>query len=73
MSRSLTHLRRALFVVSCAIVFGFGATEAVGSPGFVQYGSCDLTGYAYIPSACPECSSYSGWCDGYSTDCICFG
>ncbi len=32
MSRSFIHLRRALFGVSCAIVFGFGATQALAEP-----------------------------------------
>jgi hypothetical protein len=32
MSRSLSYLRRALFGVSCAVVFGFGATQALATP-----------------------------------------
>jgi hypothetical protein len=32
MSRSFIHLRRALFGVSCTIVFGFGATQALAEP-----------------------------------------
>jgi hypothetical protein len=32
MSRSFIHLRRALFGTSCAIVFGFGVTQALASP-----------------------------------------
>ena len=32
MSRSFIYLRRALFGVSCAIVFGFGATQAFATP-----------------------------------------
>jgi hypothetical protein len=33
MSRSFINLRRALFGTSCAIVFGFGATQALaGAP-----------------------------------------
>lgn len=31
MTRSFIHLRRVLFGTSCAIVFGFGASEASGS------------------------------------------
>jgi hypothetical protein len=31
MSRSFIRLRRALFGVSCTVVFGFGATQAFGS------------------------------------------
>jgi hypothetical protein len=32
MSRSFIRLRRALFAVSCAVVFGFGATQAFAEP-----------------------------------------
>ncbi len=32
MSISFVHLRRILFGASCAIVFGFGATQALASP-----------------------------------------
>jgi len=32
MIRSFTYLRRALFGTSCAIVFGFGATQALAGP-----------------------------------------
>ncbi|HEX8274924.1 MAG TPA: hypothetical protein VF615_19980 [Longimicrobiaceae bacterium] len=32
MSHPFIHLRRVLFGTSCAIVFGFGATQALASP-----------------------------------------
>jgi hypothetical protein len=32
MSRSFTHMRRALLGFSCAVVFGFGATEVLARP-----------------------------------------
>ena len=32
MSRSFINLRRVLFGVSCAVVFGFGATTAFATP-----------------------------------------
>ncbi len=32
MSRSFTHLRRALLGVSCAVTFGFGVSEALAKP-----------------------------------------
>jgi hypothetical protein len=32
MSISFVHLRRILFGTSCAIVFGFGASQALASP-----------------------------------------
>lgn len=32
MRRSFIHLRRVLFGVSCAVVFGFGATEVLAMP-----------------------------------------
>lgn len=55
MSRSFIHLRRALFGTSCAIVFGFGATEAFATP---QRGS--------TPPACvPFNSSYRWMCERY--------
>lgn len=73
MSRSFIHLRRALFGVSCAIVFGFGASEALAAPEPAQYGACQMTGYVYFPpdGVCPEdCSN--GYCDGYNSDCVCW-
>ena len=76
MSRSLSNLRRVLFGVSCAIVFGFGATQALaGPPGpgglwppNPYNGSCMLI---------DECSDYCGWygADGYCDryyNCLCY-
>jgi hypothetical protein len=75
MSRSFIHLRRALFGLSCAIVFGFGATQAFASPDQV-YGPprCERTGVAYLPlnpeEVCPNCP-FSGYCDGVNSECVC--
>lgn len=64
MSRSLHHLRRAVFGVSCAVVFGFGVSEAVGSPQPAARASCPETGfdYAYWPCAL-GCDAGRGYCD----------
>jgi hypothetical protein len=73
MTRSFIHLRRALFGVSCAIVMGAGASEAVGHPGASpRVTSCPATGddyaYAYCnyslkcgPTGGGYCSA-QGWC-----------
>jgi hypothetical protein len=47
MSRSFIHLRRALFGTSCAIVFGFGASEVLASPAQAWVNRCgpDLEAY----------------------------
>lgn len=42
MSRSFIYLRRALFGVSCAIVFGFGANQALAAAmPDTDYGACE--------------------------------
>ena len=46
MSRSFINLRRVLFGVSCTIVFGFGASEALASPTF--------PGWPYVWTCTPE-------------------
>ena len=38
MSRSFIYLRRALFGTSCAVVFGFGASQALATP-YPSHGS----------------------------------
>ncbi|HEU0076616.1 MAG TPA: hypothetical protein VFQ76_03140 [Longimicrobiaceae bacterium] len=43
MSRSFIYLRRAVFGVSCAIVFGFGATQASAGPQLDTI-ACDVYG-----------------------------
>lgn len=40
MSRSFINLRRALFGVSCAIVFGFGGTQALAAPARATMDYC---------------------------------
>jgi hypothetical protein len=74
MSRSCIYLRRVLFGVSCAVVFGFGATQAFAMPDPPPSGSCVAGGHPYIPvNECPECGEPgSGYCDGSSTDCVCW-
>jgi hypothetical protein len=71
MSRSFINLRRALFGVSCVIVFGFGATEAFAT--LRGPGPCQPTGYPYIPTACRDLVGCPGlaYCDGYNTNCVC--
>lgn len=56
MSRSFIHLRRALFGVSCAIVFGFGATQAFAAPQETTRGG---TCTPYAPGANAYCHD---WC-----------
>ena len=65
MSRSLHSLRRAVFGVSCAVVFGFGVSEAVGSPQpAVARVSCPATGAPYPDSRCGlGCDGGRGYCD----------
>jgi len=53
MSRSLIYLRRALFGVSCAIVFGFGATQAFGYPQLDTI-TCDV----YNPDSGYKCTQF---------------
>ena len=51
MSRSFTYLRRILFGTSCAIVFGFGATQASARDP-EQVHTCPATGYYYPSELC---------------------
>lgn len=76
MSRSFIHPRRALFGVSCAIVLGFGATEALANarredppPGCIpfvyeQHLMCD--------SWCREQTGVGGFCSRQTQACMCF-
>jgi hypothetical protein len=73
MSRSFIHLRRALFGASCAIVFGFGATQALAAPGSVGDSEC----LSYQQQACSDrCALYGakGRCSrvGSWVDCECY-
>lgn len=65
MSRSFHSVRRVVFGVSCAVVLGFGATEAVGSPQpAAARASCPATGYDYPYSRCAlGCDIGRGYCD----------
>jgi hypothetical protein len=72
MSRSFTYLRRTLFGASCAVVFGFGATQALAAPLQARSEMCSLEG-TYLDPACwsfcnqhgfdaGECTNNSCWC-----------
>jgi hypothetical protein len=58
MSISFVHLRRILFGTSCAIVLGFGGTQALASP--VQAAAV----YACTPWEQAQCDSF---CSGFGT------
>lgn len=71
MSRSRLPLRRALLGVAFAACMGFGVTQAFATPGTARSGSCERTGYMYIPNDCPECGGSGGFCDGVNEYCVC--
>ena len=52
----------------------FGASQALAAPEQMRYGACELTGNAHLPADPETCSScpFGGYCDGYSTECICW-
>jgi hypothetical protein len=70
MSRSFIQLRRVLFGASCAIVFGFGASQLPAAPAQAAFDRCgpDLEAYCY--EFCPwpggEChlteTGHEYWC-----------
>jgi hypothetical protein len=67
MSRSFVYLRRALFGVSCAVVFGFGASQALAAP---RQALTDGTCVKGDPGAIAYCRSYcqsQGYRDGTCT------
>lgn len=74
MSISFVHLRRILFGTSCAIVFGFGASQALAAP--VQaalYGctvweaqECDAYCMGYGPHVRGRCTNFGVY------DCSCY-
>lgn len=72
MDRTLFSLRRGLLGLAFVGSLGFGATQALASPQMASSGSCEATGYMYIPNDCPECNGSGGYCDGVNTDCVCF-
>lgn len=77
MSRSFIYLRRALFGTSCAIVFGFGATQAFGAPAAPSFNGCldhqrvqcqthcEIVWGPYAVSTCYATRDYT------SFDCVC--
>jgi hypothetical protein len=72
MLRSLSH---RLLGVALAGSLTFGATQALASSDTAvraRSGSCERTGYAYLPlDGCPECGGSGGYCDGWNEDCVC--
>lgn len=72
---SFVQLRRIVFGASCAVVFGFGATQALASPAQAASGSCK-------GSQALECYNYcaslgqQGFCTSFGTagyGCVCSG
>ncbi len=75
MSISFVQLRRIVFGTSCAVVLGFGATQALASPARASYGRCK-------GSQALECYNYcaalgaQGFCTSLGAagyDCVCSG
>ena len=64
MSRSFIYLRRALFGTSCAIVFGFGMTQAFASPTQATFSQCKPEMQEYCATWCPppggDCQIWNG-------------
>lgn len=73
MSRSFIHLRRALFGTSCAVVFGFGATQAVATPQQTSRWECSPAGInAQCDEMCRLLMYSGGYCNGITYECECF-
>ncbi len=72
MSRSWIRLRRVLFGVSCAVVFGVGAADATaaGSEKLAMACSCRASPYPYLVF-CSQCPSGVARCDGRSLTPVC--
>jgi hypothetical protein len=72
MSRSWIRLRRVLFGVSCAVVFGFGAADAATASRETQAMacSCRASPYPYLVF-CSQCPSGVAACDGRSPTPVC--
>ena len=72
MSRSWIRLRRVLFGVSCAVVFGFGATHAAAASPDTQAMACvcRTSPYPYLVF-CSQCPSGVAACDGNSLTPVC--
>ena len=74
MSDTLRQVKRGLLGMAVVGALGYGAVEAFANPvdsPRARSGSCAVTGYRYIPSDCPECMGAGGYCNGYSTECVC--
>lgn len=72
MSRSWIRLRRTLFGVSCAVVFGLGATRANAASGEEQAMACSCrTSPAPYLVFCSQCPSGVARCDGRSLTPVC--
>ncbi len=65
MSRSFIYLRRALCGTSCAIVFGFGATQAFAEP---QTGPARQIRCEIYETRCPCNGSY--YCVPWGAECL---
>lgn len=77
MSRSFIHLRRAMFGVSCTVVFGFGATQAFATdpePVPTVRELCiagTQEGHEYCETWCWATYNRSGFCHHYWGYCDC--
>ncbi|HEX8276349.1 MAG TPA: hypothetical protein VF615_27155 [Longimicrobiaceae bacterium] len=75
MSRSFINLRRALFGVSCTIVFGFGATQALATPYPPMVPGCDpssLNDYVMCDDWCVRNYGTGGSCSEETNHCLCY-
>jgi len=77
MSRSLRNLRRALSGISCIVVFGVGATEAlatdpnpVPTPVVCLMGAPE--GHAYCDDYCWSTYGRPGFCSEVRGGCDCY-
>jgi hypothetical protein len=76
MSRSFIQLRRALFGVSCAVVFGFGGTRAfaMGDPELPPGLACPQSSEPGVPYYSAYCSEWvCGFAPAYcGSDQMCY-
>ena len=63
MSRSFIRLRRALFGTCCAVVFGFGATQALASPASAALFTCSEEGQQACNDICRRTWGGPGYCN----------
>lgn len=61
---SFIHLRRFVFGTSCAVVFGFGATQALGSPTPATFSTCSEEGQQQCNDICRRTWGGPGSCTG---------